>query len=175
MKKYVIPLIAFSIITVLVLLTWELNKDGIVTAQQLMSDYMNDAYKADKIYTKGLILTGTIRSITQVEAENYINQFEYLIKLDGGKVGNSQTEVWCYFPRSEASKLQDMKEGDTLRISGSVNADSHYDPYDNKQKLGGLRRYTPPLPGPFDKYKRVKIQESDLIHYVAMDGCQRVR
>ena len=192
MKKYVIPFIVLGIITALILLAWGLNKNrhkagkefseaaellkGLrtVTARKMMSDYMNDTYKADKTYTKyRTVLTGTILSISRTETENYINQFEYSIRLDGGKVGESQTEVWCFFPRSETSKLQDMKEGDALRISGSVNTDSHYDSYDGKTKYGSLRRRL--LGGSLFRKYRPPESESEFVYYVVMDACRRVK
>lgn len=88
MKKLLTPLILLGILTALIVLAWVLNRNGHnvprqsmnVSAQKLMSDYVNMPYEADKTYTSKIItVTGIISTISRVETKNYINQFDYTL------------------------------------------------------------------------------------------------
>lgn len=211
------PLILLGILTALILLAWAVNRNAHnipkpkgkqvtdtifdqwrrrqklnVTAQKLMSDYVNNPYGADRTYTrtstsstsKVITVTGTIRSISRTESEDYINQFKYLIKLDGGVVDDRQTEVFCNFDRSHSGTLRHLKKGDTVKITGYVQTGTHND-IDGTKKRGGLRRYVrelelervflkKALENP-EAVKKIGTRFERTIYYVVMDGCRLVK
>ena len=110
-----------------------------VTANQLMSDYINDAYNADKTYTENrFVVTGRIASIIGTETKEYINQFEYRIFMDTGEHDGKESFVLCEFHRSEGGALRKYKDGDTVKISGVVKNTRHQDGAGN-WRSGGLR------------------------------------
>ena len=124
-------------------------KPIIVSATKIMTDYMNDAYKADERYTDSIrpfIVTGRIENIRKKETPNYINQFEYTISLQSGIVNGKSTMVICDFDRSQASSLRNLKEGDGVRIVGYVGCPTYpgHTTLAEMQHLnqGGLRTFT---------------------------------
>lgn len=166
-------------------ITEQLSKT--VSASQLMTDYVNDPYNADLTYMEApFIVTGSINSIAPIESKLYIKQFEYLIRLDSGKVNDSHTFVMCEFHRSQGDSLRHLQEGDMVKISGVIQTDKHKDLLGNT-RLGGLREAEVFI------YKDGKIKhfplEKDVpkdrdfrgikiigpAYYVIMDGCKLVK
>lgn len=110
-----------------------------VSTSQLMTDYVNDPYNADLTYTETpFIVTGVITAIAPIESKHYIKQFEYHIVMDSGEINGTPTFVYCEFHRSQGFSLRHLKEGDTVKISGVVQTDSHRDAKGNTRH-GGLR------------------------------------
>ena len=158
-----------------------------VSTSQLMTDYVNNPYNADLIYTETpFIVTGSINSIVPIESKLYINQFEYLIRLNSGKVNDWHTFVMCEFHRSQGDSVRHLQDGDMVKISGVVRTDKHKDLFGNT-RLGGLRQSDVfiykdgkikhfPLgkDGPKDKdFGNVEIIGP--AYYVIMDGCKLVK
>ena len=162
----------------------------IVSATELMSKYVNDPYVSDIKYAsqfepfKIIAVTGTIRSIDRKETKDYINQFDYSITLDGGKVGKRPTYVECKFHYSQDYSLRALKKGDPVKIAGHILTGTHSDA-DGTRKRGGLRRrsnrfYQFLLQGEDRQYTtQSELRKLDaaghLYYYVVMDGCRLVR
>lgn len=92
-----------------------------ISTRKLMSDFMTDAYGAENKYEFYIIrLTGKIGRIEIKESPHYVNQWEYTLRMQPERIEGTRTEVFCHFDRSQASQLQDLSEGDRVKISGRL-------------------------------------------------------
>ena len=139
---------------------------GIVTAEDLMSDYQRDAYQADEKYKDyngeysgygrlHLVLIGTVKKYRKEEMPYHVNQFVNYIHL----YASMDSEVRCVFGASQTNKLRDIKVGDTVKIAGYIRINRPHQILELQrtgQALGGLQR---------------EIHDGIILYYVVIGNC----